>query len=77
MITYQDGISISNTASLAEAVIIVRNSKEHPQNKVNQNELPQLKKRFTKNEECQDRGDLIYSQTRPSSEFCMFILCAI
>ena len=44
----QDGISKSNTApQLAEAVIIDRNSKEHPQNEVNQKELSQLKKHFT------------------------------
>ena len=42
------GISKSNTVpQLAEAVIIDRNSKQNPQNKVNQNELPELKKHFT------------------------------
>ena len=33
---------------LAEAVISDRNSKGHPQNEVNQKELPQLEKNFTK-----------------------------
>ena len=38
----------SNTVSqYAEAVIIDRNSKEHPQNELNKKELPQLKKHFT------------------------------
>ena len=46
----QDGISKSNTSpQLAEAVIIDSNSKQHPQNEVNQKELPQLKKYFIKN----------------------------
>ena len=42
-------ISKSNSVpQLAETVglIIDRNSKEHPQNEVNQKELPQLKKHF-------------------------------
>ena len=34
--------------------------KGHPQNEVNQKELPQLKKYFTKNKECQGRRHLIY-----------------
>ena len=44
----QDGISKSNTAPqlTARITIIDRNSKEHPQNKVNQKELSQLKKYF-------------------------------
>ena len=44
----QDGISKSNTASQLTAgiTIIDRNSKEHPQNKVNQKQLPQLNKYF-------------------------------
>ena len=43
-----DGISKSNTApQLVEAIIIDSNSKEHPQNKFNQKELPELKKYFT------------------------------
>ena len=62
---------------LAEAVIINRNSKEHPQNEVNQKELPQLKKHFAKNKEFQGRSNLIYCQARPSSKLCMFILCVI
>ena len=33
---------------MAEAVIIDWNSKEHLQNEVNEKELPQLKKHFTK-----------------------------
>ena len=71
-------MSLSNTVSqLAEAVIIDRNSKEHPQNEVNQKELPQLKKHFTKSKECQGRSHLIYCQARPSSKLCMFILCVI
>ena len=42
-------ISKSNTIpQLAEALIIDKNSKEHPQNEVNQKELPQIKKHFTK-----------------------------
>ena len=42
------GISKSNTVpQLAEAVIIDRNSKENPQNEVNQNEPPELKKHST------------------------------
>ena len=45
----QVGISKSNTVpQLAEAVIIDRDYKEHLQNEVNQKELPQLKKHFTK-----------------------------
>ena len=42
----QDGISKSNTAPQPTGIIIDRNSKEHPQNKVNQKEVPQLKKYF-------------------------------
>ena len=44
----EDGISKSNTApQLTETIIIDMNSKEHPQNKVNQKELPQLKKYYS------------------------------
>ena len=52
---------------LAEAVIFDRNSKEHPQNEVNQKELPHLKKHFTKSKEFQGRSHLIYCQanTKP------------
>ena len=58
--TNQVRISKSNTIpQLAEAVITHRNSKEHPQNEVNQKELPQLKKHFTKSKECQGRSHLI------------------
>ena len=57
--------------------MIDRNSEEHPQNEVNQKELPQLKKHFTKSKECQGRSHLIYCQARPSSKLCMFILCVI
>ena len=43
----QDGISKLKTApQLAETKIIGRNSKENTQNKVNQKEVPQLKKYF-------------------------------
>ena len=39
----QDGISKSNTApQLAGTVVHDKNTKEHPKNKVNQKELPQL-----------------------------------
>ena len=51
--------------------MIDRNSEEHPQNEVNQKELPQVKK------ECQGGGHLIYCQARPSSKLCMFIVCVI
>ena len=45
----QVGISKSNTVpQLAETVIIDRDSKKHPQNEINQKELPQLKNYFTK-----------------------------
>ena len=54
-----------------------RNSKSHPQNEVNQKELPQLKKNFTKTKEYQGRSHLIYYQAGPSSKLCMFILCVI
>ena len=57
--------------------MIDRNSEEHPQNEVNQKELPQVKKHFTKNKECQGGGHLIYFQARPSSKLCMFIVCVI
>ena len=57
--------------------MIDRNSEEHPQNEVNQKELPQVKKHFTKNKECQGEGHLIYCQARPSSKLCMFIVCVI
>ena len=74
----QVGISKSNTVpQLAEAVITGRNSKENPQNEVNQKELPQLKKHFTKNKECHSRSHLIYCQTRSSSKLCIFILRVI
>ena len=74
----QVGISKSNTVpQLAEAVIIDRNSKEHPQNDVNQKELSQLKKHFAKSKECQGRIHLIYCQARPSCKLYMFILCII
>ena len=52
-------------------------SKEHPQNEINQNELPQVKKHFTKNKEYQGRSHLIYCQAGPLSKLCMFILCVI
>ena len=43
----QDGTSKSNTAPQLTGIIIIdRSSKEHPQNKVNQKELPQLNKYF-------------------------------
>ena len=75
----QFGISRSNTVSqLAEAVIIDRNSKECPQNEVNQKKLPQLKKHFTKSKDCQGRSRLIYCQARTSSNLIMFyIVCNI
>ena len=74
----QRGIFKSNTVpQLAEAVIIDRNSKDHPQNEGNQKELSQLKKHFTKSKECQGRGHLIYYQASPSSKLCMFTLCVI
>ena len=51
---YQVGIYKSNTGpQLAEVVIVDGNSNEHPQNEVNQKELPQLKKYFTKSKECE------------------------
>ena len=37
---------VSRSSQLVEKIIIDRNSKEHTQNKVNQKELPQLKKKF-------------------------------
>ena len=41
--SYQGGISKSNTApQLAGTVVHDKNTKEHPKNKVNQKELPQL-----------------------------------
>ena len=44
----QNGISKSNTAPQIKRIMIIdRNSKEHPQNKYNQKELPQLKKYFS------------------------------
>ena len=49
------------------------NSKEHPQNEVNQKELPQLKKHFTKSKVCQGRSRLIYCQARPSSKLCSYV----
>ena len=40
-----DGISKLNTdPKLADTIVTERNSKQHTQNKVNQNELPQLRK---------------------------------
>ena len=53
------------------------NSKEHPQNEINQKELSQVKKHSTKNKECQGRSHLNYCQAGPSSKLCMFILCVI
>ena len=38
------------------------NSKEHPQNEVNQKELPQLKKHFTKIKKCQGRNHLFIAK---------------
>ena len=74
----QDGISKSNTVSqLAEAVIIDRNSKEPPQNKVNQKEPPPLKETFHENKECKGRCHLIHCQARPSCKLCMFLLWVI
>ena len=74
----QVGISKSKTvAQLADAVIIDRDFKRTSQNEVNQKELPQLKKNFTKNKECQSRCHLIYCQVRPSAKLFMFILCVI
>ena len=44
----QDGISKSNTApQLAGIIITNRNSREHKQIKVNQKEMPHLKKYFS------------------------------
>ena len=44
----QEGISESNTAPQLTGIIIIdRNSKKHPRKKVNQKELPQLKKYFS------------------------------
>ena len=69
------GVSRSDTVSeIAEAVMIDRNSKEHSQSEVNQNELPQLKKHSIKNKKCQGRSHIIYCQARPSSKSCTFIL---
>ena len=66
--------SKSNTIpQIAEAVIIDRNSKEHPQNEANQKELPKLKKHFTKNKECQGRIHLICCQAKPSSQLCIYV----
>ena len=43
-----DGISRLNIASqLSETIVTDRNYKEHTKNKVNQKELPQLKKYFS------------------------------
>ena len=39
-------ILVSRSSQLVEKIIIDRNSKEHTQNKVNQKELPQLKKKI-------------------------------
>ena len=40
----QDGISKSNTTpQMTRIIIIDKNSKKHPQNEVNQKELPQLR----------------------------------
>ena len=40
----QDGISKSNTTPQMTGIIIIdKNSKKHPQNEVNQKELPQLR----------------------------------
>ena len=87
----EDGISRLNTApQLAETIMIDRHSKEHTQNKVDQKQLLQLKKHcrsLTKSEtklrikstceECQSRSNLIYSQARTSSNFCIFMLCVM
>ena len=54
--------------------MIDRDSKEHLQNKVNQIELPQLNKYFTKNKECQGRIHLIYCEARPSSKLSVYIV---
>ena len=45
--------------------MIDRNSKEHPQNEVNQKELPQLKKHFTKKQRAsrQKSFDVLPSKT--------------
>ena len=44
----QDGISRLNTApQSAETMVTDRNSKQHPPNKVNQKELPQLNRNIT------------------------------
>ena len=60
-----------------EAVKTDRNSEEHPQNEVNQKELPKLNKHFTKSKECQGKSHLIYCQARPSSKLSMLTLCVI
>ena len=53
----------NNAPQLTETAIIDKNSKEHPQNEINQKELPQLMKHFTKNKECQGRSHLLPSKT--------------
>ena len=74
----QVGISKSNIVpQLVKVVIIETNSKEHLQNEVDQKELPQLKKHFTKSKECEGRSHLIYCQARPSSKLCMFMFCVV
>lgn len=91
----QDEISKSDAApQLAETIVIDKNFKKHPQNKVNKKERPQLNKHFSsftqtetklwtksswkpKTKECQNRSHFIYSQGRPSSKLCKFILCLI
>ena len=67
------GISKSNTVpQLAEAVIIDRNSKENPQNEVNQNGLPELKKHFT-SEEAFDKTEEVVNNmlTKLYDELCL------
>ena len=56
----QVGISKSNTVpQLAEAVTIERDSKEYPENEVNQNEVPELKKHFTCPETFDKAGEVV------------------
>ena len=72
----QDGIWKSNTAPLlAEAIVTDKNSKEHPNNKNNQKDLPQrnrpqieTKLKNQKNKEV--RSHSIYSRAR-ASKLCM------
>ena len=71
---YKDLIKLE---SPNQTVIIDSNSKERFQNEVNQKEMLQLKKHFTKYKECQGRSHLIQCQARPSSKLCVFILCVV